>query len=69
MLRSEVGKTRKKEQTYDLSHLVPTFPYCSANLGLEADVTKPSPYLFATFCVLRAAADEVPLTFCAVFVC
>ena len=42
-------------------YLVPTLPYCSASCGLEADVTKPSPYLLATFCdVLLLDVDVVP---------
>ena len=30
-------------------YLVPTFPYCSASSGCEADETKPSPYFEASF--------------------
>ena len=49
LLVREAFLIEKYEHALLSTYLVPTLPYCSASFGLEADVTKPSPYLFATF--------------------
>lgn len=38
------------------AYLVPTFPYCAASSGCEAEVTKPSPYFDASIAVLLGVA-------------
>lgn len=41
---------------FQRAYLVPIFPYCAANSGCEAEVTKPSPYFDASMAVLLGVA-------------